>query len=124
MMDLLSQGSLEQNWHGAGHRVDARKRGGASSKGQSDAFPVSRGGVPILPLSAWSKRGGVPVAAEALIWELMGSLTVLPRMADHLLRVTHRRTFPIRSLAVSTHRARVGVTYTQNLFGLVLWCWG
>lgn len=97
---------------GAGHRVDARKRGGAFSKAQSEAFPVSQGGVPILPLSAWSKRGGVPVAAEALIWELMGSLTVLPRMTDHLLRVTSHRTFPIRSFAISTHRGRVGVTYT------------
>lgn len=106
-MDLLSQGSLE-----AGHKVGAWKRGGASSKGQSKAFPISQGVVLILLLSAWSKRGGVPAAAEALIWGVMGSPTVLPRMI-------YCRTFPIRSFAVSTHRGGGGVTYTQNLFRLV-----
>lgn len=95
-----------------------------SLKGRVKFFLPLREESPILPLFAWSKRGGVPVAAEALIWAFMGSLRVLPRMTDHLLRVTNHRTFPIRSFAVSTHRGRVGVTYTQNLFGLVLWCWG
>lgn len=93
-------------------------------KGRVNLFLSFREGSQSCSCLHCPKEEEFQLAAEAVACKVMGSLTVFPRVTVHLLRMAMLRNFPTGSFAVSTHRGRVGITYTQNMLGLILWCWG